>query len=232
MKRLVICFLMAGFVLMLVADVLAVGGEINADANAVGDADANAVGDANANAVGEEGKAGAVDEAKERRERDFKRLEVEGKKHVQMWSGSKKVDKLDLYKAGQKQISDELKFIRQLAIDEGAVETVAAIERLLESRKQRFVKTSEVLEKARERAMEKDKDDAKDRGRERKAKDDDQVEERLTPYERKMKRQEEQEKLREERQKEREEKMKERQEKIKERREKKGTKEDDDYFDY
>ena len=101
MKRLMICFLMVGYLLMVGAEVRAAGGEIDAAADAV--------------VKGGPDGVGAFDE---RREKSFKRLEGEGKKHVKMWTGSNKVDKLDLFMAGQKQTSGELKLIYKIAKEE------------------------------------------------------------------------------------------------------------------
>jgi hypothetical protein len=60
-------------------------------------------------------------------------------------------EKLDLALAVQKQITEELKFLRELAVKEKAAETAAAIDGILLDRQERFKDVIEKLEKETER---------------------------------------------------------------------------------
>jgi hypothetical protein len=123
-----------------------------ADANKVTDAnvvaDTNAVADANAitdpNAV-----RAKIKEFKGLSEA-LNQIDMESKDEISKWTLSKE-EKLELALAAQKQITAEFKFLRELAIKEGAVKTTAAIDGILLSRQERFKGVIEELERNSER---------------------------------------------------------------------------------
>ena len=61
-------------------------------------------------------------------------------------------NRLNLAKAVQRQVVSELDFIRELAVEEGAVKTTEAIDRLLTSREKRFEKVINTMEEEKKRA--------------------------------------------------------------------------------
>ena len=117
-----------------------------ADANKVTDAnvaaDANAITDPNAvRAKIEkfEGLSGALSQ-----------INTASSDEISKWTLGRE-EKLDLALAVQKQITEELKFLRELAVKEKAVKTTAAIDGILLDRQERFKDVLETLEKETER---------------------------------------------------------------------------------
>ncbi|MCJ7778278.1 MAG: hypothetical protein MUP16_08200 [Sedimentisphaerales bacterium] len=70
---------------------------------------------------------------------------------ISEWTQGRLDDRLDLVLAMKKQITAEFKFLRELAIKEGAVKTTAAIDGILLDRQERFKDVIEKLEKESER---------------------------------------------------------------------------------
>jgi hypothetical protein len=111
-----------------------------ADANKV--ADANAITDPNAVRAKIKEFEG-LGEALEK-------INTESSDEISKWTLGKE-EKLDLVLAMKKQITAEFKFLRELAIKEGAVKTTAAIDGILLDRQERFKDVIEKLEKESER---------------------------------------------------------------------------------
>jgi hypothetical protein len=80
----------------------------------------------------------------------LEQIDVESKDEISKWTLGRE-EKLDLALAVQKQITAEFKFLRELAIKEGAVKTTAAIDGILLDRQKRFKDVIEKLEKETER---------------------------------------------------------------------------------
>jgi hypothetical protein len=70
---------------------------------------------------------------------------------IREWTRGRLDDRLELALAMQKQITAEFKFLRELAVKEGAGETTAAIDGILLDRQQRFKGVIDELEKNSER---------------------------------------------------------------------------------
>jgi len=81
-------------------------------------------------------------------EKDLRRLERLSKNEAQEWTENNGDNKLDLAKAVNKQVENELKFLRKIAREEGCGKTAGAINRLLLMRKERFTQYSKVKETA------------------------------------------------------------------------------------
>ncbi len=112
-----------------------------ADANTA--ADTNAVTDPNAVVRAEIEKFEGLGEALEQ-------IDAESSNEISKWMNVRE-EKLNLALAVQKQITDEFKLLRELAVKEGAAETTAAIDGMLLDRKERFKDVIEKLEKETER---------------------------------------------------------------------------------
>lgn len=117
-----------------------------ADANTVTDvntvADANAITDPNAvRAKIEkfEGLSGALEQ-----------INTASNDEISKWTLGRE-EKLNLALAVQKQITAEFKFLRELAVKEGAAKTTTAIDGILLDRQERFKDVIEKLEKETER---------------------------------------------------------------------------------
>jgi hypothetical protein len=111
-----------------------------ADANTV--ADANAIADPNAVRAKIEEFEGLGDA--------LKQIDVASSDEISKWTLSRE-EKLNLALAVQKQITAEFKFLRELAVKEGAAKTTAAIDGILLDRQERFKDVIEKLEKETER---------------------------------------------------------------------------------
>jgi predicted RNase H-like nuclease (RuvC/YqgF family) len=115
-----------------------------ADANTV--TDVNTVADANSDPNAVRAK---IEEFKGLSEA-LEKIGEERKDEISKWTLSRE-EKLDLALAVQKQITEELKLLRELAIKEGAVKTTAAINGILLDRQERFKDVIEELEKESKR---------------------------------------------------------------------------------
>ncbi len=118
------------------------------DANTATDvntaADANAVADPNAVVRARiekfEGLGGALSG-----------INTAGEEEIREWTRGRLDNRLDLILAAQKQNIAELKFLRELAVEEKAAKTTAAIDGILLDRQERFKGVIEELEKKSER---------------------------------------------------------------------------------
>lgn len=84
-------------------------------------------------------------------EKVLKRLNMQSRNEVKEWMEKKLGNRIKLAETVQKQISEELSFIRELAAEEGAVKTIAALDKLLADRQERFEKVLKKLEKTSRR---------------------------------------------------------------------------------
>jgi Fic family protein len=126
--------------------------ELTADANKV--TDANAAVDANTaadtNAITDPNAVRAKIEKFEGLSGVLSQINMESSDEISRWTLGRE-EKLDLALAVQKQITEELKLLRELAVKEGAVKTSAAIDGILLDRQERFKVVIETLEKETER---------------------------------------------------------------------------------
>lgn len=77
-------------------------------------------------------------------------INMESSDEISKWTLGRE-EKLNLALAVQKQITAEFKFLRELAVKEGAAKTTAAIDGILLDRQERFKNVIETLEKETER---------------------------------------------------------------------------------
>jgi hypothetical protein len=123
-----------------------------ADANKV--TDANVVADANtvaeANAITDPNAVRAKIEKFEGLGDALKQIDVASSDEISKWTLGRE-EKLNLALAVQKQITAEFKFLRELAVKEGAAKTTTAIDGILLDRQERFKDVIEKLEKETER---------------------------------------------------------------------------------
>jgi len=140
-------------------------GNAAADANSI--ADANAV--AEPNAVADANAA----EAKWSKELDtaLGRISRGGEKEMHAWLRGEFEDKSRLARTVQEQITAELNFIRELAVEEGAVKTTEGIDRLLTSRNERFEELSKRIDEERKRERLRGREERRDRDREQRRRD-------------------------------------------------------------
>ena len=145
-----------------------------ADANAAADAnsvaDANAVADANsiadANAAADPNAVRAKIEEFEGLGEALEKIDTESGDEIREWTRGRLDDRLDLALAMQKQITAEVKFLRELAVKEGAGETTAAIDGILLDRQERFKGVIEELERNSERLRRRSEREEKKKERE------------------------------------------------------------------
>jgi hypothetical protein len=132
----------------------------NTEANTLPDistiADINAIADPNA-VTAEIKKFKGLSE-------DLKKVDTESKDEISKWTSSRE-EKLDLALAVQKQITEELKLLRELAVKEGAVKTTLAIDGILIDRQERFKDVIDKLEKEADRAR-REKEEKRNKERE------------------------------------------------------------------
>lgn len=132
-----------------------------------GDTDANEVADANAvtdaNEVADANAVEAEARVFEELEKPLEDINEKSKKEIRAWMRRAAEDKISLAKAVQKQVTAELNFLRELAVEEGAVKTTEAIDRLLASRQERFEEIIEKMEKRKARLTEREERRRKDR---------------------------------------------------------------------
>lgn len=127
--------------------------EVTTDANSI--ADANAVTDVNA----VEAEARVFEELEE----PLEDINKGGKKEMRAWMRGTTEDRISLAKAVQKQITAELDFLRELAVEEGAVKTTEAIDRLSASRQERFKEIIAKMEERKARLSEREERKRRDR---------------------------------------------------------------------
>lgn len=80
----------------------------------------------------------------------LEQIDTESKGEIREWT-RRTEDRLNLALAVQKQITAEFNFLRELAVEEGAVKTAAAIDGMLLDRQERFKDVIEKFGKERER---------------------------------------------------------------------------------
>jgi hypothetical protein len=134
--------------------------------------DANSIADANAatdvNATTDPNVVRARIEQFEGLEEALNKVTREGKKEMREWTQGTAEDKLDLVQAVQEQVTAEFNFLRELAVEEGAVKTTAAIDGLLADRQERFGKIIKKMERDRERFRRRsEREDRRSRDRDR-----------------------------------------------------------------
>ncbi len=81
-------------------------------------------------------------------EEAMKRVNKESRKETREWTRSTAEDKTSLVKAVQKQVMAEFNFLRELAVEEGAEKTAAAIDGLIADREKRFEEITQKMEAA------------------------------------------------------------------------------------
>ncbi len=107
--------------------------------------DTNASADPNAKADPNAPKT--KDEEEKELDRALRRVDRLSRDEVQEWTTNNGDNRLDLAKAVQKQVEDELKFLRKIANEEGCGKTAEAIKRLLVMREERFIQFIKEMEK-------------------------------------------------------------------------------------
>ena len=105
-------------------------------------------------------------------EEALKRVNQESRKEIREWTRGL-VEKgaaekrMNLLKAVQEQVVEEFNFLRQLAVEEEAVKTAAAIDGLIAARQKRFEEMTKEMEEARKRLRKREERRGKDRDRTR-----------------------------------------------------------------
>ena len=85
-------------------------------------------------------------DTEDEKKKELSLIEQESKKEVREWLNRKAANRTALAKAVQKQADAELKFLRKIAVEEGAEKTVQAVDQLLAARNQRFEKVIKKLQ--------------------------------------------------------------------------------------
>ena len=111
---------------------------------------------ADANAIDEPNAVRAKIEKFEGLGEELKNIDEGSRNEISEWTQGKLDDRLDLALAAQKQITAELKLLREIAIEEGAAKTTAAIDGILLDRQERFKSVIEKLEKENRRVIERE----------------------------------------------------------------------------
>jgi hypothetical protein len=83
-------------------------------------------------------------------EDELRHINMESREEMRQWT-HRTDDKMDLVMSVQQQITTELTFLRQLAAEEEAVKTTAAIDKIMLDRQQRYQDVIEKFERERER---------------------------------------------------------------------------------
>lgn len=106
-------------------------------------ADVNEIADPNA-VRAEIAKYAGLDKAMEK-------INAKSSEEIREWTRGKLDDRYELVLAVRKQIAEELNFLKELAVKEGAVKTAAAIDGILLDRQERLKDVTEELEKESKR---------------------------------------------------------------------------------
>ncbi len=105
----------------------------------------------------------------------LRRVDQESRRETREWMRGTDEDKISLVKAVQEQVMAEFNFLRELAVEEGAEKTAAAIDGLIADREKRFEEITQKMEAAMKRLRERegrrgrdrrDRGDQRRRGRE------------------------------------------------------------------
>jgi hypothetical protein len=89
-------------------------------------------------------------------EKAFENLKRGSQREGREWMRLKGEEGMDLVKAVQKQLLDELNVLREIAVEEDAVKTTAAIDKLLADRQERFEKVLKRMEAEDEKLQRKE----------------------------------------------------------------------------
>lgn len=140
------------------------------DTTAIGVADdPNVEETADSNAADEPNNAVPTVEDFDGLENELRQIDKQGSDEIRLWT-RRTENRLELVLAVQQQITTELDFLRQLAIEEGAVKTTVAIDRILSDRQVRYKDIIERFEREQERLRreeERGRADNRERGRDR-----------------------------------------------------------------
>ena len=123
-------------------------------------ADSNSI---DSNSVGEPNKVKLPEDVIEELDSRLSLLDRQGGEETRLWMRGKEEDKPDLLNEMQAQVTAELKFLQEVAVEEGAAKTAGAIELLLARRQERYEKVAKKLEKDLERLKQKEERDKKKR---------------------------------------------------------------------
>jgi hypothetical protein len=85
-------------------------------------------------------------------EKDLEKVSKASTKEMREWGQGLVEERTDLAEAASKQAVDELVFLRQIAVEEGALKTAAAIDGLLLDRQERYGRVSRKIEMAMRRS--------------------------------------------------------------------------------
>lgn len=114
--------------------------------------DANATADANAvTGANEPNAAQPAYKMYEGLEEALEDVNRSGQTEIREWGRGDVANKINLAKDVQEQAAAELNFIREIAVEEGAAKTTAAIDGLLACREKRYEEINEKLEETRRR---------------------------------------------------------------------------------
>lgn len=94
-------------------------------------------------------------------------VDKESRGEIREWLRGRIEDRMSLAEAVQKQIVVELNMVRGLAVEEGAVKTTEAIDRLLAKRTERFEQVMKRMREAREKMRLGEREERGERGRTR-----------------------------------------------------------------
>lgn len=104
-------------------------------------------------------------------EEALKRVNQESRKETREWMRGTDEDKTSLVKAVQKQVMAEFNFLRELAVEEGAEKTAAAIDGLIADREKRFEEITQKMEAAMKQRNRRGRD-RRDRETKRRSRED------------------------------------------------------------
>jgi len=117
-------------------------------------ADANSIGEVNAvkepNVIAGEPNAPKEPNEIDKLKKSFESINKNSQKETQEWTRNMAENRRTLAEAVRDQVADELKFIRDIAVKEGAIKTAAAIDIVLADRNERYAKIVEKAAKAKE----------------------------------------------------------------------------------
>lgn len=121
-----------------------------------------------ANSIGDPNAAKAPYQMFEGLEDDLIILNQQAEKEIHEWVRSKSDDRTNLARSVNEQIVREFNFIRELAVEEGAEKTAAAIDGIITMRQERFDRFIADLEEIKKRIKEREgRREGRDRDRDR-----------------------------------------------------------------
>jgi len=104
-------------------------------------------------------------------EKALESVSKKSRQEVREWTQRAVENRLNLAKAVQGQVVAEFGFIRELAVEEGAIKTTTAIDALLASRQERFEKIITRIEEERKRIRLAEREERRDRNHSRRRRD-------------------------------------------------------------